>query len=66
MRARESFFVAVPPPGRMVRAGELVKDGDPIVKGREHLFGPDGEDEAPVERATAAPGEKRLVRRPRK
>lgn len=45
---------------RFVPAGEEVDSKDAVVKGREALF------EATVEQATAAPGEKRSVTRPRK
>ena len=60
LRARESFFAFVKGISRQIRAGELVKNNDPVVKGRESLF------ESPVEQATAAPGEKRTVARPKK
>ena len=57
LRAIQSFFITS---GRRVRKGDLVHEGDPIVKGREQFFEP----EERVEQATAAPGEKRAVRRP--
>jgi hypothetical protein len=47
---------------RMVHSGEVFAANDPIVKGREALFGPVDES---VEQATAAPGEKRTTRRPK-
>lgn len=57
----------------VVTAGALFKDTDPRVQGREHLFEVvDQEiekvkvDPVPVEQATAAPGERRRVGRPRK
>lgn len=54
LRARESFHAC----GRFVAAGEPVDPADPIVKGREALFEADG-----VEQATAAPGERRAVKK---
>lgn len=42
-----------------IKEGKLYRSDDPIVQGREHLF-------SPVEDMTAAPGEKRSIRRPRK
>lgn len=64
LRARESFFAFVKGISRQIRAGELVKNNDPVVKGREALF--TDASESPVEQATAAPGEKRTVARPKK
>lgn len=62
------------PSGEQVnlRRGQLFPDGHPYVKGREHLFEP-AEDAAArsissgaaVETTTAAPGERRSVRRSR-
>lgn len=54
--------------GRRVRIckGTLVRAGHPILKGREDLFEPvtvEYDVESDVEQATAAPGEKRNVRR---
>ena len=40
-----------------LRRGDTVLSNDPVVKGREHLF--TLKPEETVERATAAPGEKR-------
>jgi len=55
---------------RVVRAGDLVDDKDPLVKGREHMFETVDANVArvsdrSVEQATSAPGEKRSVRRGR-
>jgi hypothetical protein len=68
-RCRESFTVWTKGSPRVVAAGDLVDAGDPVVKGREHLF----EDvdafmasrSARAEQATAAPGERREVSTPR-
>lgn len=54
---------------RVFTPGALVKDDDPIVKGREHLFESveaTVEKSSSVERATAAPGEKRTLTTPAK
>lgn len=58
LRATQTFFVGQ----RGVRVGDLVDPKDPIVKGREALF---EQADAPtrVESASAAPGEKRAVKR---
>jgi len=50
-RARTSFLAAG---RRMVKAGEVLDSDDPVLHGRERLF-------APVEQATAAPGELRSL-----
>lgn len=68
-RCKEPFRTNVNGAKRVVPAGELVEDTDPVFKGREHLFEPVGDyvsrhGEARVERATAEPGEKRSVGRP--
>jgi hypothetical protein len=46
-----------------VQKGELVRDGHPLLKGRDDLFDPADQlsrfDHVDVEQATAAPGEKR-------
>jgi len=68
-RSKVSFAVTVRGVPKVINAGHLVEDGDPLLKGREHLF----EDvethlsdrSASVEQATAAPGEKRTVTRGR-
>lgn len=61
LRATTSFIA----PGRVkVKRGQIVDSADPIVKGREHLF---ETPEATIERASAAPGEKRsATKRPAK
>jgi hypothetical protein len=48
------------PGGRTIRRGDSVPDDDPALAGREHLFGAPW---APVEQATAAPGERRASSR---
>ena len=60
VQARTTFWMPGP---RLVRAGEIFAAGDPVVVGRRELFVPI---EDLVERATARPGERRSVRRPRK
>lgn len=63
LRARETFHVG----NATIKRGQLVNANDPIVKGREQFFeDPASIDVPPVERATAAPGERRTVRKPRK
>lgn len=57
LRCRTSFYDI--PSGYVFPAGSLVDADSPVVARHPHLF------EAPVEQATAAPGEKRAVR-PRK
>lgn len=47
---------------RVVKGGEVVSDTDPVVRGHEQYFEPL---ESVVERATRAPGEMRVVGRPR-
>lgn len=62
LRASTTFFAG----DRLVQAGEIVSDADPIVKGREALFAPvqvTFPTVAPVEQATAEPGARRSVRR---
>ncbi|MBA2951591.1 hypothetical protein [Streptomyces himalayensis] len=53
---------------RVITGGQLIEDTDPVYKGHEHLFedvetfmSEKAERSAPVEQATAAPGEKRAV-----
>lgn len=61
LRATTSFAL---PGRRHVNEGDLVDSSDPIVSGREHLFvSADRATSAPVEQATAAPGERRNVQR---
>lgn len=67
LRALTSFTVAakkgVAGPGRSINEGDVLNASDPAVKGREHLFQPLEDYLDAVEQATAAPGEKRAVRR---
>lgn len=77
LRAKETFAVDEPNYGlRVVHLGDLVDANDPVVKGRADLF-EDVEQhmargnapvsrEAVIERASAEPGEKRALGRPRK
>ena len=64
-RATQPFTAYVDGMPRVVRAGDLVEDTDPVLKGRAHLFEAVEEHVAqrqarkPVESATAAPGEVR-------
>lgn len=67
LRVKEPFGT-FGPEGRLFSAGDLVDDKDPVVKNRAHLFEPaeeavarKGRTSAPVEKATAEPGEKRSV-----
>ena len=50
--------------GRTITEGDELADTDPILEGRGRLFERVGP--APVERATAAPGEKRNTSKPGK
>lgn len=67
MQARESFVTHFEGEQVSVSAGERVRVGHPLLKGRDELFIPavqgrfEGDLDAPpeVEAATAAPGEKR-------
>jgi hypothetical protein len=61
VRATENVWVS---PTRLVKAGELFNADDPIVKARGGLFvdATPQVDQAPIEEATAAPGEKRQRR----
>jgi hypothetical protein len=70
LMAREAFATAGTKKGdhgRVIAAGEIVEDTDPVVKGHENLFQPVGvrSHGRDVESATAAPGEKRSVARKR-
>jgi hypothetical protein len=49
------------PGGRVVSEGDELDDNDPILEGRGRLFERFGP--APIERATAAPGERRSASR---
>lgn len=60
LRVKRSFLA---PGRRLVREGAIVRSDDPITNGRAELFEPVT---ATVEQATAAPGERRNVRRPPK
>ncbi|MGW0821830.1 hypothetical protein [Streptomyces sp. NPDC002845] len=65
-RCRSSFAATVGGVPRVMRAGALVNDDDPVLKGREHLF-EDVEtyvqDRTRVEEATAEPGARRSLTR---
>jgi hypothetical protein len=75
-RCKSPFSTRVKGMPRVVAAGELVDDSDPVFKGREHLF--ESVDvyvervdkkrvsNVTVESATANPGEVRQVTKPRK
>jgi hypothetical protein len=60
MRALATFAA----PGLIVNEGDEFPDDHPVIAGREILFAP-SRDAAPVERATALPGEKRATVRPK-
>lgn len=67
-RCKSSFAVQIGGAPRVVPAGALLDESDPVIKGREAYF-EDVEtyvsDRAPkVEQATAEPGERRSVTRP--
>lgn len=74
MRCKTSFMTNVNGSRRMIRQGDLFSSDDPVVKGREALFDAvedvvakrTPKSESVVERATAEPGERRSVGRPRK
>jgi hypothetical protein len=65
LRVKESFMFG----GRIYRVGDLVDQADPVTDTHAHLFEamtPTRDlvvtaDQAPVEQATAAPGEKRTT-----
>lgn len=59
-RARETFLWR----GRIVAVGDLLAADDPAYQRNAVLF--DRIDAPPIERATAAPGERRAIRIPRK
>lgn len=67
-RCKASFAVVVNGAPRVVTAGQLIDDSDPVVKGREASFEDVetyvSERKSRVEQATADPGEKRSVGRP--
>lgn len=58
--ARESFSTDIAGTPVVVHKGELVREGHPLLEGREGLFEPYEQRVAfDVEQATASPGEKR-------
>lgn len=59
LRARETFFVG----NAKVSRGQLINENDPIARKAPHLLEPVRDDVPLIEQATAAPGEKRSVRR---
>ena len=67
-RANQGFATTLDGEPLFVQKGELVRDGHPLLKGREDLFDPAENfgrfdvDAKDVEQATAAPGEKRGLR----
>lgn len=70
LRCIEPFAFSDKGVERVVRAGDLVDEKDPLVKGREQWFESVDANvgrmtDRSVEQATAAPGEKRSSRRPR-
>lgn len=69
-RCTAPFAVMVNGVPRVITGGQIVADDDPAVKGHETSFEDVGVAAArssrAVEQATAAPGEKRSVGRPRK
>ena len=71
LRANQSFEALTPSGPVWVKAGTIVDDNDPIAAGRGDLFVPvvptyRSPGAAPVEQATAAPGERRTATRSRK
>lgn len=73
MRCKRTFSARVDGRRRLVHAGDLVAATDAVVSGRERFFelveeyvaNKTAKSEPVVERATAEPGEKRTVGRPR-
>ncbi|MEU2181235.1 hypothetical protein [Streptomyces thermolilacinus] len=65
-RATASFVAYIGGVPRMVHVGDLIDETDPVVSGREHLFGDIADHvtraRPTVEQATAEPGERRSVR----
>jgi hypothetical protein len=57
LTVKQSFFWN----GVLFHVGMEVDPGDPVVAGKRHLFDADNLSVAPVEAATAVPGEKRSV-----
>lgn len=68
-RSKVSFAATINGVPQVVNVGRLVEDGDPLLKGREHLFETVETHMAArtsgVEQATADPGEKRGITRAR-
>jgi hypothetical protein len=63
-KANQGFATDLDGEPLFVQKGELVRDGHPLLKGREQLFDPADrlsrfDDRPDVEQATKAPGEKR-------
>jgi hypothetical protein len=69
-RAKASFVAYIGGAPRLVNAGDLIDESDPVVAGREDLFGSIEDHMArpgrTVEQATSEPGERRSVGRPTK
>lgn len=64
LRVNQAFSVLSDPSGRVYVPGDLVLDSDPIAKSHASYFEPVetvASRNAPVEQATAAPGERRSV-----
>ena len=67
-RCKSPFSVWTNGVPRVITGGQLIEDTDPVYKSHAHLFedvetfvSEQSERAAPVEQATAAPGEKRSV-----
>lgn len=59
-QAKTTFGVVLEDQHVVVRKGDLIRKGHPLMKGREHLFEPaSGYVRFEVEQATKAPGEKK-------
>lgn len=59
-QAKSEFAVEIDGVPTVVHRGELVREGHPLLKGRESLFEPyEAKVRFDVEQATAAPGKKR-------
>ena len=63
LRCTSPFAVQEGAVPRVLRAGDLVDENDSVVKGREGMFEPV---ETTVERATSAPGERRMLSTPKR
>ena len=73
LRARDSFVAAAPRAGEpefLVRVGDVFPADHPVIRGREAFFEPAeaAADRATrsIERATAEPGDRRSLTRPRR